>query len=385
MRPLHKGLLIGFGIGFCGLALFTASFMMNKKSVSTTQQIEEIADKEELQEEVATIIEETSKEEETEIIEEEIKEPPKDIILSFAGDVQFPDEYLSAYDASGISAIADQEMLTHMLESDLFILNEEFPYSLRGTPMPDKQFTFRTNPKYVSILKELGTDLVTLANNHALDFGLDAFCDSLETLKEAKIDYIGGGYNITEASAPAVYTLEGQTFAIFGATRVSPATSWYATDNQAGLFQTYDPTLLNAAIAEAEKTYDHTIVFVHWGIERNERPEEYQRNLAKGYIEAGADLIVGCHPHVLQGFEYYQGVPIVYSLGNYLFGKRTGETVLLKTIFSPEGDLRLQLIPCQRQNGVLSPIQEPSTLYQHLEELSFDVKIDEEGFLTKSN
>lgn len=382
MKPLYKGLLIGFGIGILGLAVFIAAFMINKESVSTIQEIqesEEITEKEEVQEE-------KSESETTEIVENETtEEPPKDIILSFAGDVQFPDEYLSAYDKSGISAIASEEMLTHMVESDLFILNQEFPYSLRGTPMPDKQFTFRTNPKYVTMLQELGTDLVTVANNHAIDFGMDAFCDSLETLKEAKIDYIGGGYNITEASAPAVYTLEGQSFAIFGATRVSPATNWYATDSQAGLFQTYDPTLLNTKIAEAKKSYNHVIVFVHWGIERNETPEEYQRTLAKGYIEAGADLIVGCHPHVLQGFEYYKGVPIVYSLGNYLFGKRTGETVLLKTIFSPEGDLKLQLIPCQRQNGVLSLIQEPNTLYQHLEELSFNVKIDEKGFLVTSN
>ena len=247
--------------------------------------------------------------------------------------------------------------------------------------MADKQFTFRTDPKYVQIFKELGTDIVTLANNHALDYGRDAFCDTLETLDKAGIKRIGGGYNIAEAAAPAVYTVNGLSLAIFGATRVSPSAGWYAGTEQAGLLQTYDPSRLNAAIREAKQSYDYVIVFVHWGIEKNETPEEYQRTLAKGYIDAGADLVVGAHPHVLQGFEYYKGVPIIYSLGNYLFGNRTGQTLLLETVFSKEEPLAVRLVPCQRRNGVLSEIQEPAELYQELTDLSFDVSVDDNGIL----
>lgn len=302
-------------------------------------------------------------------------------VLAFAGDVLFSEQYLAAYDQNGIPAIADNDMLSEMQNADLFLFNEEFPFSLQGEAMADKQFTFRADPKYVKIFQDLGADIVTVANNHALDFGRDAFCDTLDTLKQADIACIGGGYNIAEASAPAVRTVGGQTFAVFGATRVSPSYDWYATDSQAGLFQTYDPAKLNAAISEAAQTYDHVIVFVHWGVERAEIPEDYQRQLARGYIDAGADLIVGCHPHVLQGFEYYNGVPIVYSLGNYLFGNRTGETLLLKASFSPDGSLDLCLIPCQRTGGVLSRIQNPAALYQHLTELSFEVGISEDGML----
>ncbi len=302
-------------------------------------------------------------------------------LLAFAGDVMFSDEYLKEYDQSGISAIADENMLSHMQNADLFILNEEFPFSRRGEPMADKQFTFRTDPKYVSILKELGTDIVTLANNHALDYGRTAFEDTLETLDQAGIQRIGGGYSISEAVAPAVCTVQGQRFAIFGATRVSPSADWYAGESQSGLFQTYDPAKLNAAIQEAGKSCDHVIVFVHWGIEKNETPEEYQRSLARGYIDAGADLVVGCHPHVLQGFEYYKGVPIIYSLGNYLFDNRTGQTVLLEASFSDENPPTVSLVPCQRSGGVLKALQEPSALYQKLTELSFDVSVDEDGVL----
>ncbi len=302
-------------------------------------------------------------------------------LLSFAGDVMFSDEYLKEYDRSGIQAIADTNMLAHMQDADLFILNEEFPFSRRGEPMADKQFTFRTDPKYVSILQELGTDIVTLANNHALDYGRTAFEDTLETLDQAGIQRIGGGYNISEASAPAVCTVQGQRFAIFGATRVSPSADWYAGENQSGLFQTYDPAKLNAAIQEAKKDCDHVIVFVHWGIEKNETPEEYQRTLARGYIDAGADLVVGCHPHVLQGFEYYKGVPIIYSLGNYLFDNRTGQTVLLETRFTEGDPPTVKLVPCQRSDGVLKELKHPAELYQKLTELSFDVQVKEDGTL----
>lgn len=305
------------------------------------------------------------------------------VTISFAGDVQFSEQYLAAYDKNGIAAFADEEMLSLMRDSNLFLFNEEFPFSLQGEAMEDKQYTFRADPKYIAIFQDLGADIVTVANNHALDFGQDAFCDTLDTLQMADIACIGGGYNIEEASAPTIRKAEGQTFAFFGATRVSPSYDWYATKSQPGLFQTYDPAMLNEKIAAANEKYDHVIVFVHWGIERNDIPEEYQRTLAQGYIDAGADLIVGCHPHVLQGFEYYNGIPIVYSLGNYLFGNRTGETLLLQAVFSPEGTLDIQLVPCQRKNGVLSRITEPAALYEYLNSISFNAKVSGDGLLTQ--
>ena len=176
-------------------------------------------------------------------------------------------------------------------------------------------------------------------------------------------------------------TIAGETFAIFAATRVSPSYDWYASKSKPGIFQTYDAKGLNEAILAAESNYDHTIVFVHWGIERNEYPEEYQRTLAKGYIDAGADLVIGCHPHVLQGFEYYKNVPIIYSLGNYLFSNKTGETLLLNANFSSTGELQIQLIPCERSNGVLKRIEEPKALFDHLTDLSFGISISENGIL----
>ncbi len=397
MKDLLKGMLIGFVVG--GILLAAAFFLFFRHSEETPVPESPVAEEsepvsEEQEEPIPEETEESASEQPEETDEvpvpsevpEEPEEPvnpeePSSALLAFAGDVMFSDPFLASYDKSGISAIADSEMLGFMQNADLFLINEEFPFSLRGEAMEDKQFTFRADPKYVEIFQELGVDIATVANNHALDFGRDAFCDTLDTLKNADITSIGGGYNLSEASAPAVRTIGGQTFAIFGATRVSPSATWYASDSQAGLFQTYDATLLNQKIAEAHTEYDHVIVFVHWGIEKNETPEDYQRSLAKGYIDAGADLVVGCHPHVLQGFEYYNGVPIIYSLGNYLFGNRDGDTVLLEAAYNGEGAPSIQLVPCKRIGGVLSRIQHPEALFQHLTDLSFGVTVSEDGTL----
>ena len=386
MKPLLKGLCIGFLLGIPLLA--AGIFFYNQMPVISEPEDQErpveepVAEAPEPEpEEPAEERPEPEPEEPAEERPEPEPEEPGSALLAFAGDVMFSDPFLASYDKSGIAAIADSEMLERMQNADLFVINEEFPFSLRGEAMEDKQFTFRADPKYVEIFQELGVDIATVANNHALDFGRDAFLDTLDTLKSAGITCIGGGYHLSEASAPAVQTIKGQTFAIFGATRVSPSATWYASDSQAGLFQTYDATLLNQKIAEAHTEYDHVIVFVHWGIEKNETPEEYQRSLAKGYIDAGADLVVGCHPHVLQGFEYYNGVPIVYSLGNYLFGNRDGDTVLLEASYDSEGAPSIQLVPCKRVGSVLSRIQHPEALFQHLTELSFGVTVAEDGTL----
>lgn len=383
-RPFLMGIAVGSCLGVCLLlGLMSHEHRQLEQSKESPPKVSLVEKEMEEQPEEPSVeqMDTESLPEQSKEPQEETVEPQKEAVLAFAGDVMFSEQSLTTYEQNGIGALADEEMLSYMQGADLFMLNEEFPFSLRGEAMEDKQYTFCLDPKYVKIFQELGCDLVTIANNHALDFGQDAFCDTLDTLKEAQITYVGGGYNITEASAPAIHTIAGQTFAIFAATRVSPSYDWYATDHQPGMFQTYDPTRLNQAIQEAEEQYDHTIVFLHWGIERNEIPEEYQRTLAKGYIDAGADLVIGCHPHILQGFEYYHGVPIIYSLGNYLFGNRDGNTALLEAVFSQEEPLRVRLIPCKRTGGILTRIQEPASLYQYLSDLSFGVQVQEDGVL----
>ena len=378
MKLFFKSMFISLLVGIPMVALVIFFLYKNMdKPLESTSSLEAI------QELISTNDIDSSSENESTIQKNEVipSNNKSTVTLSFAGDVHFSELSLSAYEKAGLSGLADQPMISHMQNADLFILNNEFVFSTRGEAMADKQYTLRTDPDYVKILQEMGTDVVAVANNHILDFGRDAFMDTLDTLKTAGIDYAGGGKNIEEASTPVVRTIGGQTFAIFSATRVSPSGDWYAGSSRSGIFQTYDAATLNNAIKEADESYDHTIVFVHWGVERSVYPEEYQRTLAKGYIDAGADLIIGCHPHVLQGFEFYKGVPICYSLGNYLFGNKTGETILLNAQFAENGALSIELIPCKRIDGVLTLIDDPTDLFNNLTTLSFGAAISQKGIL----
>jgi len=171
---------------------------------------------------------------------------------------------------------------------------------------------------------------------------------------------------------------------VLSASRVIPVVEWNITTRQPGLFCTYDSSRLVQRIKEIESQCDYVVVFVHWGIERKAYPEEYQRNLAKQYIDAGADLVVGNHSHVPQGIEYYKGVPIVYCLGNYIFNPNMTDTYALKAVWDEEGNTSLQVIPVDTRNYLTGELtgNEAQAFYDYLEGISFDVSIDENGYVT---
>ena len=315
-------------------------------------------------------------------------EAAKAVRLLFAGDVYLSDHVLEAYDtAGGIDGVLSQGYQTEIQAADFFMTNEEFPFSTRGTPAPDKQFTFRVYPEKVKLMQEMGIDLVTLANNHALDYGRDAMLDTIDTLDHAGIRHVGAGKNLAEARKPAIVELNGRTFAFIGATRVYPEADWAAGTDSAGMFSAYDG---GAALAEkvkaAKQQADYVIAYVHWGIEREEMPNEVQKSIAHRLVDAGADLVVGAHPHVLQGLEYYQGVPIAYSLGNFVFGSSIPSTALLQADVDDEG-LRLRLIPGTSAAGYtrkLDDAEKIAAFYEKMSGLSSGVKIDAEGYLSAS-
>ena len=317
-------------------------------------------------------------------------QPEEPITLLFAGDVLLSDHVLNAYNTGGgIGGVVDGNLLEEIRKADLFMVNEEFPFSARGEAAPDKQYTFRLPPERVSIFQEMGIDLVTLANNHALDFGTDALVDTLDTLDGAGILHVGAGRNLDEAKMPVTVEIQGKTIGFLGASRVIPETSWNATSTKPGMLVTYDPAFTIREIEKLDQVCDYVVVYVHWGIERAEHPEEYQRTMGKQYIDAGADLVVGSHPHMLQGIEYYQGKPIVYSLGNFVFGSSIPRTALLKVELEKgqegEGELdlsSLSMIPATSGAGYtrqLTDAGQVEEFYSHIEEISFGVSVDEDG------
>lgn len=324
---------------------------------------------------------------------EEKEEPSKPeeetFTLLFSGDVLLSDHVLNAYDQTGgIHGVLDEHYRNRIADADFFFVNQEFPFSARGSAAPDKQYTFRLPPARIQLFQEMGIDGVTLANNHALDFGPEALLDSCDLLDQAGILHTGAGPNLEAARRPVTIAWKDKKIAVIGATRVIPVSSWAAGKEHPGMLAAYDMAILTEEIQARKQDHDFVIVCIHWGIERDQAPQEYQRTMARQMIDSGADLIIGSHPHVLQGMEYYKGKGIVYSLGNFVFGSSIPRTALLEVTWDLSGDQdqspALRLIPGTSSAGYTRMLTEQDKLqefFQYMESISFDVEIEEEGSL----
>ena len=196
------------------------------------------------------------------------------VTITFAGDILFDDNYAVmarvAQNGGDITYGIDTELIREMNSADIMMLNNEFPYSDRGEPLEDKQFTFRAKPSTVSYLKDLGVDIVSLANNHAYDYGEEAFIDTLATLENEGIVYVGAGRNLQEARRPVCYIINNLRIAIVSATQIerldNPDTKG-ATDSSAGVFRCWNVNNLLETVREAKENNDFVIVYIHWGTE----------------------------------------------------------------------------------------------------------------------
>ena len=139
-------------------------------------------------------------------------------------------------------------------------------------------------------------------------------------------------------------------------------------------------------VAEAEELCDYVTVYIHWGIEREAYPEDYQRDIATRCINAGADLIIGSHPHVLQGVEYIENVPVFYSLGNYVFNDSLDRTAGVKVIVQQDGSATYQLLPANTKSSCTALMDDAGTqnVYQYMNDISFNVSVDGQGYVTDS-
>ncbi len=289
---------------------------------------------------------------------------------------------------NGIHDSISPDLIKMMNDSDIMTLNNEFTFSNRGLPMEGKAYTFRANPSRVEILKELGVDIVNLANNHVFDYGEEAFLDTLDNLTKSDIHYFGAGKDLKEAMAPVYFEIQGKTIAYVAASRAEKnKMTPQATEDSPGILRCYDTELFIETIKEASNNADYVIANLHWGTEYNFELEDVQLETSKAYIEAGADIIIGAHPHVLQGIEYYKGKPIVYSLGNFWFNEKTLDTMLLNIHFSGDEDedfIELEIIPAiQAENytRLVTVEEEKERIFTFLEDISINIEIDKQGIV----
>ncbi len=314
-----------------------------------------------------------------------LKEDADDIItFLFAGDIYLSDYVTQAYQKSGIAGVLDAGYRQQIADADVFFANEEFPFSDRGEAIDDKEYTYRVPTSWISVFRELGLDGVTLANNHVLDYGADALLDTYNVLDSAGIIHTGAGEDLTAAKVPAVFSAGDKTVAIVGASRVTPDATWFASRYNAGVFSAYQPeNLLEQIRTLAEDDiYDAVIAYIHWGIERDEFPQDYQRTLARQLIDAGADIVIGAHPHVMQGIEYYKGKPIFYSMGNFIFGSSIPRTALLKVTWKGDDDPTFKLLPGSAAFGytqMMNSDEKRQEFFRYMESISEGVVISDDG------
>ena len=201
---------------------------------------------------------------------------------------------------------------------DLVFANLESSITERGKPVTNKAWVFRTSYFCASYLPSLGLDVVSLSNNHILDYGKDGLTDTIDFLKKNNITYCGAGMDEDEARKPAVIS-SGNRKIMFLAYNDLPPSYYYARGSKFGSAQINDEKIISDI--RKHKTKDNLVfVSLHWGIEHSTQIKPEQIKQAHKYIDAGADGIIGHHPHVPQGVEIYKGKPVFYSLGNAVNG-----------------------------------------------------------------
>lgn len=202
--------------------------------------------------------------------------------------------------------------------ADLNMVNLECPITDRGFAMEGKQYTFRMAPKTASVLRNQGIGLVSLANNHSMDFGWEGLAQTISLLEAHGIGHAGAGEDLKAARRPVIREAHGIRLGVLAYSLTFPET-YYAEQSRPGTAFGHK-TDIEADVAQLRSQVDLVVVSFHWGAELRKDPKEYQVELAHAAIDAGADLIVGHHPHVVQSVEVYKAKPIFYSLGNFIFG-----------------------------------------------------------------
>ncbi len=247
--------------------------------------------------------------------------PDGTITIAAVGDVMLARDLTTLMEQHG--AIYPFERVALLLRNaDLTIANFEGTFTERGSPA-DKLYTFRTPPRFAQGLADAGIDLVSLGNNHAADYGPDGLEDTLAALDTVGIRHAGAGINESAAHRPAQIVVDGQRVAFLSYTNILENT--FAGADSAGVaLATTDA--VDADVRAAKAQADVVIVALHSGVEYTDAPQPGQQQLARAAIDAGATLVLGHHPHTLQGVERYPsassgqaGGLIIYSLGNFVF------------------------------------------------------------------
>ena len=317
----------------------------------------------------------------------------KPVTLAFTGDIYLSDILYNKYTSSGLTGFLGQSLVDRFKNTDIMVCDHEYA----ATNLPDSHkadyqlFTFKAPTERERLWKELQVDIVTLANNHTLDYGEQGLLETFAALKENGISYIGAGNNLNEAIKADIREINGKKIAVLAASRFVPNTGWYAGENKIGLMTSYPGTdrfqMLKDEISRLknEEGCDTVIVFVHFGTEKTNQINDNQPVIAHGYVDAGADAVIGCHAHTLQGIEIYNKAPIFYNLGNFLFERYSVDTAVANLKINEDNSVSASITPCKSGGYVTTEAEggEALRILKYIESISVNVNIDENGNITE--
>jgi len=281
--------------------------------------------------------------------------PSDEITIAIVGDILLTDAVVG-----GRGADYPWAMVAPLLRgADLAIGNLETAVSLRGAPVAGKQFTFRSRPGALAGAANAGIDVVTLANNHSRDYGPQALLDTIAHVRAAGMQPVGAGRDADEAIRPVMLDARGLKVAVLAFTRVIPDAAWVAGYQTPGLASGWDPQPVLEAIRKARSAADVVVVLTHWGEEMKDHPRPTDAELAGPMLDAGATVVAGHHPHVLQGFRRRGAGLVAFSLGNFIFTTSTNplarETGVLTVTLGRRGVTRARFTPLVLVNGQPRP------------------------------
>lgn len=274
------------------------------------------------------------------------EEPRGTLVIHGTGDVSLDPSYIPAFRSNGYGW-AWSGLGGLFQRDDLTVVNLECPATSIGAPIP-KTYNFRCDPAALPVAERYGVDVANQANNHGYDQGPEALLDSIRSIRRAGLIPVGAGATAEEADAPRYIEVKGWRIGVVGVGEVLDPLNQVAVGNEPGTSVGHDFPRALRAIREAAAHADLVVVVIHWGVELDTQPREYQVVEAHRMIDAGADVIFGHHSHRLQPMETYEGRPIFYGLGNFVWPRFSVEgstTAVAEAVVHPKGRVTGRLLP----------------------------------------
>jgi poly-gamma-glutamate synthesis protein (capsule biosynthesis protein) len=272
--------------------------------------------------------------------------PKGTLVIHGTGDVSLDPGYISTYANYGYG-YAWSGLGGLFRRDDLTVVNVECPVTDEGVQIP-KEFSFHGSPDALPAMADAGVEVGSLGNNHAYDRGPAGLLDSVRNLRQAGIAPVGAGANQEAALKPAMFDLQGWRVAVLGFDEVLDPLYAVAGPHKPGTAAGHDFSLMVEAVKAAADRADIVVVMIHWGVELDTQPRDYQVSEGHRLIDAGADVIFGAHSHRLQPMSTYKGRPIFWSLGNFVwpnFSVEGSTTAVAQVTVTPKGRFIGKLLP----------------------------------------